>query len=45
MTERDPALQPFAALISTWAAAHPLCDAAVPGSTTCEWFIAASNNR
>jgi len=34
MTERDPALEPFDALIGTWAteATHPLFDAVVPGS-------------
>jgi hypothetical protein len=40
MTRRDPALDPFDALIGTWAteATHPLFDAVVPGSTTFEWF-------
>ena len=40
MTDRDTALEPFAALIGTWAteATHPLFDAVVPGSTTFEWF-------
>jgi hypothetical protein len=40
MTERDPALQPFDALIGTWAteATHPLLDAVVPGSITWEWL-------
>jgi hypothetical protein len=40
MTERDPALEPFDALIGTWAteATHPLFDGVVPGSTTFEWF-------
>jgi hypothetical protein len=40
MTTRDPALDPFDALIGTWAteATHPLFDAVVPGSTTFEWF-------
>jgi hypothetical protein len=40
MTERDPALQPFDALIGTWAteATHPLFDAVVPGSVTFEWL-------
>src|SRR5512134_1714057 len=40
MTERDPALEPFAALIGSWAteATHPLLDAVVPGSTTFEWL-------
>ncbi len=38
MTERDPALAPFEALIGTWAteATHPLFDAVVPGSITFE---------
>jgi hypothetical protein len=40
MTERDPALESFDALIGTWATAatHPLVDAVVPGSTTFEWL-------
>jgi hypothetical protein len=40
MTERDPALEPFDALIGTWAteATHPAIDAVVPGSTTYEWL-------
>ena len=40
MTERDPALEPFDALIGTWAteATHPLVDAVVPGSVTFEWL-------
>ena len=40
MTKRDPALEPFEALIGTWAteATHPLVDAVVPGSTTFEWL-------
>ncbi len=39
MTERDPALEPFDALIGSWAteASHPLVDAVVPGSVTFEW--------
>jgi hypothetical protein len=39
MTERDPALEPFDALIGTWAteATHPLFDGVVPGSVTFEW--------
>jgi hypothetical protein len=39
-TERDTGLEPFAALIGTWAtkATHPLFDGIVPGSTTFEWF-------
>jgi hypothetical protein len=40
MTERDPALEPFEALIGTWAteATHPEVDAVVLGSTTFEWL-------
>jgi hypothetical protein len=40
MSERDSALQPFDALIGTWAteATHPLLDAVVPGSVTFEWL-------
>jgi hypothetical protein len=40
MTERDPALEPFDALIGTWVteATHPMFDAVVPGSTTFEWL-------
>ena len=40
MTERNPALEPFDALIGTWAteATHPLVDAVVAGTTTFEWF-------
>jgi hypothetical protein len=40
MTERDPALEPFDALIGTWAteATHPLFDGAVPGVMTFEWL-------
>jgi hypothetical protein len=40
MTERDPALAPFDALIGTWAteATHPLVDAVVSGSVTFEWL-------
>jgi hypothetical protein len=40
MTERDPALAPFDALIGTWAteATHPKLDAVVPGSVTYEWL-------
>ena len=40
MTERDPALEPFDALIGTWAteATHPDFDAVVPGSITFEWL-------
>jgi hypothetical protein len=40
MTDRDPALEPFDALIGTWAteASHPMVDAVVPGSVTYEWL-------
>ena len=40
MTERDPALEPFEALIGSWdtAATHPLIDAVVPGTVTYEWL-------
>jgi hypothetical protein len=40
MTERDPALDPFDALIGTWAteATHPLVDAVVSGTVTFEWL-------
>jgi hypothetical protein len=40
MTERDPALEPFDALIGTWdtEATHPEIDAVVPGTATFEWF-------
>ena len=40
MTERDPALEPFEALIGTWAteATHPLFEGAVPGRITFEWL-------
>jgi len=40
MTERDPALEPFDALIGTWAteATHPLFEGVVPGSITFEWL-------
>jgi hypothetical protein len=40
MTERDPAVAPFEALIGTWdtEARHPLFDAVVRGSTTFEWL-------
>ena len=40
MTERAAALQPFDALIGTWAteATHPLVDAVVPGTVTFEWL-------
>ena len=40
MTERDPALEPFEALIGTWdsVARHPALDADVPGTVTYEWL-------
>ena len=40
MTKRDPALDPFDALIGTWAteATHPQFDAIVTGSVTFEWL-------
>ena len=40
MTERDPALEPFEALIGAWAteATHPLFDGVVPGRVTFEWL-------
>jgi hypothetical protein len=40
MTERDPALEPFDALIGTWdmEARHRLVDEVVLGSTTFEWL-------
>ena len=40
MTDRDPALAPFDALIGTWAteATHPLLDGVVPGTVTYEWL-------
>jgi hypothetical protein len=40
MTERDSALEPFAALIGTWAteATHPQFEGVVPGSVTYEWL-------
>ncbi len=40
MTERDPAVEVFEALIGIWGteATHPLVDAVVPGSTTFEWL-------
>jgi hypothetical protein len=39
MSERDPALEPFEALIGTWAteATHPRFDGVVPGSVTYDW--------
>jgi hypothetical protein len=40
MAERDRSLEPFDALIGTWAteASHPAVDAVVPGTVTFEWF-------
>jgi hypothetical protein len=40
MTDRDPMLEPFEALIGTWAteATHPQLDGVVPGSVTFEWL-------
>jgi hypothetical protein len=40
MTDRDPLLEPFAALIGAWTteASHPLFDGLVPGSVTFEWL-------
>ena len=40
MTDRDHRLEPFDALIGTWAteATHPLVDAVVPGTVTFEWL-------
>jgi hypothetical protein len=40
MTERDPLLAPFEALIGTWdtEATHPLFDGVVQGSATYEWL-------
>ena len=40
MTDRDPALEPFDALIGTWAteATHPQVDAVVTGTVTFEWL-------
>ena len=40
MSERDPALEPFAALIGTWATEgrHVKFDGVVTGSTTYEWL-------
>ena len=40
MTDRDPALEPFDALIGTWAteATHPEFDGVVPGRITFEWL-------
>jgi hypothetical protein len=40
MSDRDPALEPFDALIGTWAteAKHRLVDEVVPGDATFEWL-------
>ncbi len=40
MTDRDPMLEPFDALIGTWAteATHPRFDEMAPGSVTFEWL-------
>jgi hypothetical protein len=40
MTQPDPALASFDALIGTWAteATHPMFDGVVPGSVTLEWL-------
>jgi hypothetical protein len=40
MADRDPALEPFEALIGTWSteATHPMIDAVVPGTVTFEWL-------
>ncbi|MDP2713160.1 MAG: hypothetical protein Q8O56_18265 [Solirubrobacteraceae bacterium] len=40
MTDRDPALEPFDALIGTWGteATHPEFDGVVPGVVTYEWL-------
>ena len=40
MTARDPALEPFEALIGTWAteATHPMFDGVVPGRLELEWL-------
>jgi hypothetical protein len=40
MTDRDPALAPFEALIGTWAteATHPAFEGVVSGSSTFEWL-------
>ena len=40
MNERDPAIEPFDALIGTWAteATHPLVKAVVGGTVTFEWL-------
>ena len=40
MADRDPRLEPFAALIGTWdtQATHPLFDGVVSGAVTWEWL-------
>jgi hypothetical protein len=40
MTERDPALEPFDALVGAWdtVATHPMFEGAVPGGMTFEWL-------
>ena len=40
MTEQDAALEPFDALIGTWAteATHPMFDGVVPGRVSFEWL-------
>jgi hypothetical protein len=40
MSERDPGLEPYTALIGTWVteATHPMLDAVVPGEVTFEWL-------
>ena len=40
MTERDPALEPFDAVVGTWSteATHPAIDAVVPGTIDFEWL-------
>jgi hypothetical protein len=40
MSERDPALDPFDAVVGTWntEATHPLFDEVVPGRTAIEWL-------
>jgi hypothetical protein len=40
MTERDPRLEPFEAMIGTWdtVATHPKFEGSVPGTVTLEWL-------
>jgi hypothetical protein len=40
LTQRDPALEPFDALVGEWdtEATHPSVEGSVPGSTTFEWL-------